>query len=150
VALWALIGDANETYNLTNIGTLFAFALVSAGVLCCAIPNGPPSAVQGCVVWVVAPVSVVLCVYVMFGLPLETWIRFAVWLAIGLALYVAYGFNTARFGIGSRERGAARYTSWPAAGRQAQRARRRVDLTTAFGNARAGQVCREVGSEREQ
>src|SRR5881275_2594558 len=31
VALWALIGDANETYNLTNIGTLFAFALVSAG-----------------------------------------------------------------------------------------------------------------------
>src|SRR5216117_1293657 len=33
VALWALIGDANETYNLTNIGTLFAFALVSAGVL---------------------------------------------------------------------------------------------------------------------
>src|SRR5437868_8580289 len=33
VALWSLIGDANETYNLTNIGTLFAFALVSAGVL---------------------------------------------------------------------------------------------------------------------
>src|SRR5216117_1013432 len=33
VAVWALIGDANETYNLTNIGTLFAFALVSAGVL---------------------------------------------------------------------------------------------------------------------
>src|SRR3981081_3555076 len=31
VALWALIGDANETYNLTNIGTLFAFALGSAG-----------------------------------------------------------------------------------------------------------------------
>ena len=31
VALWALIGDAGETYNLTNIGTLFAFALVSAG-----------------------------------------------------------------------------------------------------------------------
>src|SRR5213595_3133306 len=33
VAVWSLIGDANETYNLTNIGTLFAFALVSIGVL---------------------------------------------------------------------------------------------------------------------
>ena len=33
VALWALIGDAGETYDLTNIGTLFAFALVCIGVL---------------------------------------------------------------------------------------------------------------------
>jgi APA family basic amino acid/polyamine antiporter len=97
VALWALIGDANETYNLTNIGTLFAFALVSAGVLVLRYtePNRPrPFRVAW--VWVVAPVSVVLCVYVMLGLPLETWIRFAVWLAIGLALYVGYGFRHSR------------------------------------------------------
>ena len=33
VALWSLIGDANETYDLTNIGTLFAFALVCIGVM---------------------------------------------------------------------------------------------------------------------
>jgi len=33
VGLWSLIGDAGETYNLTNIGTLFAFVLVSIGVL---------------------------------------------------------------------------------------------------------------------
>jgi APA family basic amino acid/polyamine antiporter len=94
VALWALIGDANETYNLTNIGTLFAFALVSAGVLVLRFtePARPrPFRVKW--VWVVAPLSVVLCVYVMFGLPAETWIRFAVWLAIGLALYVGYGFK---------------------------------------------------------
>ncbi|MFN2571300.1 MAG: amino acid permease [Gemmatimonadales bacterium] len=97
VALWALIGDANETYNLTNIGTLFAFALVSAGVLVLrqTEPNRPrPFRVAW--VWAVAPVSVVLCVYVMLGLPLETWVRFAVWLAIGLVLYVGYGFGHSR------------------------------------------------------
>src|SRR5207249_11657230 len=33
VGLWSLIGDAGETYNLTNIGTLFAFVLVCVGVL---------------------------------------------------------------------------------------------------------------------
>src|SRR5687767_15458372 len=86
VAVWALIGDANETYNLTNIGTLFAFALVSAGVLVLRYkePDRPrPFRVPG--VWIIAPLSVILCVYVMFGLPGETWVRFAIWLAIGIA-----------------------------------------------------------------
>jgi APA family basic amino acid/polyamine antiporter len=46
--------------------------------------------------WVTTIVSVVLCVYVMLGLPLETWIRFAVWLAIGLALYFGYGYRHSR------------------------------------------------------
>ena len=97
VAVWALIGDANETYNLTNIGTLFAFALVSAGVLVLRVkePGRPrPFRVPG--VWVIAPLSVILCVYVMFGLPLETWVRFAIWLAIGIALYLAYGYRNSR------------------------------------------------------
>ena len=97
VAVWALIGDANETYNLTNIGTLFAFALVSAGVLVLrrTDPDRPrPFRVPGVIV--VAPVSAALCIYVMLGLPLETWIRFAAWLVIGLALYVGYGFKHSR------------------------------------------------------
>ena len=97
VAVWALIGDANETYNLTNIGTLFAFALVSAGVLILRYkePDRPrPFRVPG--VWVVAPLSVILCVYVMFGLPGETWVRFAIWLAIGIALYLVYGYRHTR------------------------------------------------------
>jgi APA family basic amino acid/polyamine antiporter len=97
VAVWALIGDANETYNLTNIGTLSAFALVSAGVLVLRYtePERPrPFRVPWA--YVVAPLSVVLCVYVMLGLPLETWIRFSVWLAIGLALYFVYGYKHSR------------------------------------------------------
>jgi len=97
VALWALIGDANETYNLTNIGTLFAFALVSAGVLVLRFTD-PARPRPFRVRWVglVAPLSAVLCIYVMLGLPLETWIRFAVWLAIGLFLYAWYGYKHSR------------------------------------------------------
>jgi APA family basic amino acid/polyamine antiporter len=97
VALWALIGDANETYNLTNIGTLFAFALVSAGVFVLRFtePTRPrPFRVPW--FWATTIVSVALCIYVMLGLPLETWIRFGVWLAIGLLLYLAYGFRHSR------------------------------------------------------
>src|SRR5438045_4153289 len=62
VAVWSLIGDANETYNLTNIGTLFAFALVSAGVLVLrrTDPDRPrPFRVPWAIV--VAPVSAALC-----------------------------------------------------------------------------------------
>src|SRR5437773_928479 len=97
VALWALIGDAGETYNLTNIGTLFAFALVSVGVLVLrkTDPNRPrPFRVKW--VYVVAPVSAILCLLVMLGLPGETWIRFAVWLVIGLSLYAFYGHRHSR------------------------------------------------------
>ena len=97
VAIWSLIGDANETYNLTNIGTLFAFALVSAGVLLLRFTE-PARARPFRVPWVyvVAPVSVVLCIYVMLGLPLETWERFGIWLIIGLTLYFAYGYKHSR------------------------------------------------------
>jgi APA family basic amino acid/polyamine antiporter len=94
VAVWALIGDANETYNLTNIGTLFAFALVSAGVLVLRFTEpGRPRPFRVPWVWVVAPLAVVLCVYVMLGLPGETWVRFAIWLGLGLALYFVYGYR---------------------------------------------------------
>src|SRR5213075_2570818 len=89
VAVWSLIGDANETYNLTNIGTLFAFALVSIGVLVLRHTE-PARPFRVPWVYVTAPISAVLCLIVMKGLPLETWIRFGVWLAIGLALYFGY------------------------------------------------------------
>jgi APA family basic amino acid/polyamine antiporter len=107
--LWALIGDANETYNLTNIGTLFAFALVSAGVLVLRRTEpARPRPFRVPAAYVVAPVSVVLCVYVMLGLPLETWIRFAVWLALGLLLYWGYGFRHSRIRSGGTSPGSGR------------------------------------------
>ena len=94
VALAALVGDAAETYDLTNIGTLFAFALVCTGVLVLRItePNRPrPFKVP--VAWVVAPLGAAACVFIMVGLPYQAWERFGIWLAVGLVLYFAYGYS---------------------------------------------------------
>jgi APA family basic amino acid/polyamine antiporter len=97
VAIASLFGDANEAYALTNIGTLFAFALVCAGVLVLRVrePNRPrPFKVP--FVWVVAPLGVASCLFVMWGLPREAWDRFGIWLAIGVLIYAAYGYRHSR------------------------------------------------------
>jgi APA family basic amino acid/polyamine antiporter len=94
VALASAVGDAAETYDLTNIGTLFAFALVCAGVLVLRViePDRPrPFRVP--MVWVIAPLGVVACLFIMVGLPYQAWERFGIWLVIGIVLYVAYGFR---------------------------------------------------------
>src|SRR5688500_11374795 len=94
VALASLVGDAAETYDLTNIGTLFAFALVCAGVLVLRVKEpGRPRAFRVPFVWVVAPLGIAACVFVMLGLPTQAWERFAMWLAIGVVIYVAYGYR---------------------------------------------------------
>jgi basic amino acid/polyamine antiporter, APA family len=94
VATWALIGDAAETYDLTNIGTLFAFMLVSIGVLVLRYKEPErhrPFRVP--FVWPVCLLSAAGCLFIMYGLPGTAWVRFGWWLAIGLVLYVTYGFQ---------------------------------------------------------
>jgi APA family basic amino acid/polyamine antiporter len=94
VALWSLVGDAGETYDLTNIGTLFAFILVSIGVLVLRYkePDRPrPFRVP--FVWPVSVLSAAGCLFIMYGLPPTAWERFLWWLAIGLVLYFSYGFS---------------------------------------------------------
>ena len=91
VALAALIGDAAETYDLTNIGTLFAFALVSVGVLVLRYKDPDrhrPFRVP--FVWPVSLASAAACVFVMQGLPRQAWIRFGIWLVVGLLIYFLY------------------------------------------------------------
>src|SRR5438128_6707627 len=93
VALWSLIGDAGETYDLTNIGTLFAFALVCIGVMVLRHTDpGRPRPFRVPFVYFVAPVGAALCVFVMRGLPRLAWVRFGWWLAFGLLLYALYGY----------------------------------------------------------
>jgi APA family basic amino acid/polyamine antiporter len=97
VALWALVGDAGETYDLTNIGTLFAFALVSIGVLVLRYTDRErPRPFRVPFVWVVTPLSAALCVFVMAGLPEQAWKRFGWWLVIGLVIYALYGLRHSR------------------------------------------------------
>jgi len=94
VALGSLVMDENEIYDLTNIGTLSAFAIVCIGVLVLRIlePERPrPFRVP--FVWPVAVIGAGACVFVMKGLPWHAWERFGIWLAIGLALYFVYGYR---------------------------------------------------------
>jgi APA family basic amino acid/polyamine antiporter len=103
VALWSLIGDAGETYDLTNIGTLFAFSLVCAGVI--VLRHTDPARVRPFRVPFVHLVGIsgaLLCVFVMVGLPRLAWVRFGWWLAIGLLLYVSYGYRHSALGATSK------------------------------------------------
>jgi len=94
VALASAVGDAAETYDLTNIGTLFAFALVCAGVMVLRVVEpGRHRPFKVPFVWVIAPLGVAACLFIMVGLPYQAWERFGIWLAIGIVLYIAYGFR---------------------------------------------------------
>jgi APA family basic amino acid/polyamine antiporter len=97
VAAGALVGDAAETYDLTNIGTLFAFALVCAGVLILRMTEPGrrrPFRVPG--VWLVAPLGILACLFVMAGLPVQAWERFALWLVVGTLIYMGFGYRHSR------------------------------------------------------
>jgi len=91
VGIGAGIFDIGTLGDLTNIGTLFAFIVVSVGVIVLrrTQPQHPRSFR---VPWVpVLPlVSIVSCSVLMFSLPWETWVRFVVWLLIGLGIYFGY------------------------------------------------------------
>lgn len=83
--------------ELVNIGTLSAFAIVCAGVLVLRYtqPDLPrPFRAPG--MPVVPLLGIAFCVYLMLSLPLFTWIRFVVWLAIGLIVYMSYGRSHSR------------------------------------------------------
>ncbi|MDL4774825.1 amino acid permease [Actinomadura xylanilytica] len=78
--------------ELVNIGTLFAFLTVSIGVLILrrTRPDLPRSFRTPLVPWI--PIlSVLACLFVMVNLPVETWLRFLAWMAIGTVIYFGYG-----------------------------------------------------------
>ena len=98
VAIPSGLLDVGTLAELSNIGTLFAFVLVSIGVLVLRrrqperhrgfrVPGGP-----------VFPIlSVVFCVLLMAGLPVRTWERFFVWLIAGLFVYFLYSRKRSEF-----------------------------------------------------
>ena len=97
VALGALVADENEIYDLTNIGTLFAFAIVCIGVLVLRYkePDRPrPFRVP--FVWGVSLAGAAACIYTMKGLPIHAWERFGIWLVVGIAFYFLYGYRRSK------------------------------------------------------
>ncbi|HXG45648.1 MAG TPA: amino acid permease [Gemmatimonadales bacterium] len=97
VASFAATANIAEVVDLTNIGTLFAFVLVSLGVIVLRYRE-PERRRPFRVPWVpLTPlISVAACLYLMFQLPAITWIRFGIWLAAGLVIYFAYGARHSR------------------------------------------------------
>jgi APA family basic amino acid/polyamine antiporter len=94
VATFAAFANIAEVVDLTNIGTLFAFVLVSAGVIFLrrTEPDRPrPFRVPG--VPYTPIISILACFYLMYQLPAITWIRFGIWLAVGLVFYFLYGYR---------------------------------------------------------
>ena len=98
VAIPAGLFDVGTLAELSNIGTLFAFVLVSIGVMLLRkhqperrrgfrVPFGP----------VIPSLSVIFCVLLMTGLPIRTWERFFIWLVIGLFVYFFYSRKRSEF-----------------------------------------------------
>lgn len=103
VALAAGLLDISAAAELTNIGTLFAFVLVSGGVwwLRVQAPEQPRGFRVPLVPYV--PIAAMgTCFYLMLGLPRVTWERFGLWLAVGLAVYFLYSFYHSRLRVDAR------------------------------------------------
>jgi len=94
VASIAAFTNIDEMVDLTNIGTLFAFVLVCFGVIILRVkdplrhrsfkvPLNP----------VIPLLGVASCIFLMTALPGITWVRFVVWMAVGLIIYFSYSIN---------------------------------------------------------
>jgi basic amino acid/polyamine antiporter, APA family len=97
VGAFSGVTNINEMVELTNIGTLFAFVLVATGILVLrrTDPDRTRPFRSPWVPWV--PLAAILCcVHLMLELPRVTWIRFVLWLAAGLVVYVLYGLRKSR------------------------------------------------------
>jgi basic amino acid/polyamine antiporter, APA family len=97
VGVCAMFTSIDEMVDLTNIGTLFAFILVCIGILILRKrdPNRP-RAFKTPWVPLIPILGVLSCAYLMLGLPWVTWVRFALWLVLGIAIYMSYGFRKSR------------------------------------------------------
>jgi basic amino acid/polyamine antiporter, APA family len=102
VAVCSSATNINELVELTNIGTLFAFILVAIGIVILRYtdPHHPRPFRAPWVPFVPA-CAVLSCTYLMFQLPAKTWVRFGVWLVIGLVIYFGYGMWRSRLGKGA-------------------------------------------------
>ena len=99
VAVFAGFANIDEIVQLTNIGTLFAFVLVAVGIIILRRTDPDrPRPFRTPFVPVVPALAALACIYLMVPLPWETWVRFIVWLAIGMVIYLAYGMRRSVLG----------------------------------------------------
>lgn len=94
VGLFAAVMSIDEMVDLTNIGTLFAFALVCIGITILRYKDParhrPFKVPFGA--WLLPMMGAVSCVFLMYYLPPTSWWRFVAWLMLGLSIHLSYGY----------------------------------------------------------
>jgi APA family basic amino acid/polyamine antiporter len=106
VAFFAAFCKIDVVVELCNIGTLFAFVLVCGGIIVLRVTDRERPRPFRCpgiyelrlgrfrlILPIVPILGILSCLYLMLGLPLVTWMRFVVWLAVGLIFYFSYGYR---------------------------------------------------------
>jgi APA family basic amino acid/polyamine antiporter len=94
VGVTSMFTSIDEMVDLTNIGTLFAFVLVCTGIIILRKREPDrPRAFRTPFVPLVPLLGIGSCFYLMLGLPWITWMRFGLWLLVGLVIYLLYGFR---------------------------------------------------------
>ena len=105
VSLFAAFVPARVVGEMTSIGTLFAFILVCIGVW--VMRNKMPElprAFKTPLVPLVPILGIVVCLFMMVFLPMDTWIRLLVWMLIGMDIYLVYGAKNSHLGNGTNNR----------------------------------------------
>lgn len=106
IAGFAPIGLIAE---MANIGTLSAFTVAAIGVMVLRITKPDIHRSFHCpLVWLIAPLAVVACGYLMYHLPFDTWIRFIVWCAFGCLVYFGYSYQHSTLAKKNQARGKSR------------------------------------------
>ncbi|MEU4656157.1 amino acid permease [Streptomyces sp. NPDC023723] len=106
IAIVAGFTSLSELAELVNIGTLFAFVIVAFSVIILRRTRPDlPRAFRTPLVPVLPIVSVAASLWLMLNLPAETWLRFVIWMAIGVVVYFLYGRTHSRLARGEAESG---------------------------------------------
>jgi len=92
VSLFSGLVPVSDLGHMVSIGTLFAFCLVCVGVWMLRVKRPDlKRSFRTPLVPFVPIMGIVVCLYLMYSLPIESWYRLAIWLALGLAVYFGYG-----------------------------------------------------------
>jgi len=108
VAAAATFFPAGKLEEMVNVGTLFAFILVSAGVM--VLRRTHPHldrAFRVPALQVIGPAAIIACLWLMLNLTILTWVRFFVWMVIGVIVYFTYSRGHSRVGLRAQEEASA-------------------------------------------
>lgn len=100
VALFAAVFPLTDLLTLVNVGTLAAFAIVCAGVLVLRVVNPTaPRPFRAPLLPLFSIAGAGVCLYLITGLQIATWVRYGIWFVVGVLVYALYGFRNSRLRV---------------------------------------------------